>query len=27
VFLIVMAGYILARQAPRVWPDLFGAGG
>lgn len=27
VFLIVMAGYILTRQAPRVWPDLFGAGG
>jgi uncharacterized membrane protein YfcA len=27
VFLIVMAVYILARQAPRVWPDLFGAGG
>jgi len=24
VFLIVMAGYILARQAPRVMPDVFG---
>ncbi len=27
VFLIVMAGYILARQGPRVWPGLFGDGG
>ncbi len=24
VFLIAMAGYILARQAPRVMPDVFG---
>ncbi len=27
VFLIAMAGYILLRQAPRVWPGLFGTGG